>query len=160
MTVNILNLYLLILIFLESEESRAEAVPSTAVSSTPPGPPTTIIIVVVVVLLVVLILVAVAIILILKFVPKRGKKGLYSPDHYHTESIPATTNPYDSMELKYRDDNVERIDMTKEMEANLSSEVVPQEDPIPVSVAPVEGKYNYSVLKLIFFGIILVPLKF
>ncbi len=140
MTVNILNLYLLILIFLESEESRAEAVPSTAVPSTPSGPPITIIIVVVVVLLVVLILVAVAIILILKFVPKRGKKGLYSPDHYHTESIPATSNPYDSMELKYRDDNVERIDMTKAMEANLSTDVVPQEDPIPVSVAPVEGQ--------------------
>ena len=111
----------------------------TSVSSTSPTNVDVIIAVIVVVLVLLIIIVVVVLIAFFLYHKyKTPKKGLYSPGHYTATPV---ANPYDSMELKYKD-LMENNDTSKEMEANLSTEVVPEQEPVPVpvAVAPVEGE--------------------
>lgn len=98
----------------------------------------------IVVIVLVIIAIVVVVLLVLWMRHRKPKKGLYSPTHYNT--APAA-NPYDSMELKYKDVTSDNNDMRKEMEANLSAEVVAEEQPVSVPVAPVEGILYWIFLR-------------
>ena len=107
-----------------------------------PSDSSSVVVIAVVVVVVLFILILIAVIVLILFFWYRNrtpKKGLYSPGHYATSVTPGS-NPYDSMELKYKDEPLDNNGLGKEMEAAMSSEVVPDEEPVPVSVAPLEGK--------------------
>ena len=101
-----------------------------------PTPDDVAVIIAVIVVVLVLIIIIVAVVLISFLLYRKlntPKKGL------HTATPVA--NPNDSMELKYKD-LTKNNDTSKEMEANLSTEVVPEQEPVPVpvAVAPMEGE--------------------